>query len=154
MTSSGSRRLPGPSLKVRGAMISRPADPKNVQSIIDHYVKLYRLIGSPAYPANDANLRERLGLSVRRSHRPQGTARQMVAIAADGNRSKLLGQIKQPTQIIHGKADPLIPVRAGHDLAARIAGAQIDAIDGMGHDLPTELWPRFVAGIGSAAARA
>ncbi len=154
MTSSGSRRLPGPSLKVRSALISRPADPSNVQSIIEHYVKLYRLIGSPAYPAPEAYLHERLGLSVRRSHRPQGTARQMVAIAADGNRSKLLGQIKRPTRIIHGKSDPLIPVQAGHDLAARIAGAQIDAIDGMGHDLPIELWPRFVAGIGAAAGRA
>ena len=154
MTSSGSRRLPGPTLKVRSALISRPADPKNVQSIIEHYVKLYRLIGSPGYPATEAYLHERLGQSVRRSHRPQGTARQMVAIAADGNRSKLLAQIKVPTQIIHGKADPLVPVEAGADLAAKIAGAEIDLIAGMGHDLPTELWPRFVAGIGSAAGRA
>ena len=153
MTSSGSRRLPGPTLKVRSALISRPADAKNVQSVIEHYVKLYRLIGSPGYPASDAYLNERLGLSVRRSYRPQGTARQMVAIAADGNRSKLLGQIRVPTQIIHGQSDPLIPVAAGHDLAAKIAGAQIDVIEGMGHDLPEPLWPRFVAGISAAAGR-
>ena len=154
MTSSGSRRLPGPTLKVRGAMISRPTEPKNTQSVIDHYVKLYRLIGSPAYPAAEAYLQERLGMSVRRAHRPQGTARQMVAIAADGNRSKLLARIKVPTQIIHGGQDPLIPVAAGHDLAAKIKGAMIDVIDGMGHDLPVPLWPRFVAGITSAAQRA
>ena len=154
MTSSGSRRLPGPTLKVRSALISRPADPGNVQSVIEHCVKLYRLIGSPDYPASDTCLNERLGLSVRRAYRPQGTARQMVAIAADGNRSKLLAQIKQPTQIIHGRADPLVPVAAGHDLAAKIAGAEIDVIAGMGHDLPAELWPRFVAGISSAAGRA
>ena len=154
MTSSGSRRLPGPTLKVRSALISRPADPGNVQSVIEHGVKLYRLIGSPDYPASDTCLNERLGLSVRRAYRPQGTARQMVAIAADGNRSKLLAQIKQPTQIIHGRADPLVPVAAGHDLAAKIAGAEIDVIAGMGHDLPAELWPRFVAGISSAAGRA
>jgi pimeloyl-ACP methyl ester carboxylesterase len=154
MTSSGSRRLPGPSLKVRGALISRPDDPKNLQSVIAHYVRFYRLIGSPAYQPSDAYLNERLGLSVRRSYRPQGTARQMVAIAADGNRSPLLGGIKQPTQIIHGRDDPLVPVAAGHDLAAKISGAEIDVIDGMGHDLPTELWPRFVAGIGAAAGRA
>ena len=153
MTSSGSRRLPGPSLKVRGAMISRPADPNSVQSVIEHYVKLYKLIGSPGYPASDAYLHERLGLSVRRSYRPQGTARQMVAIAADGNRSALLAQIRQPTQIIHGRADPLVPVEAGQDLAAKIAGAELDLIAGMGHDLPTELWPRFVAGISGAAGR-
>jgi len=154
MTSSGSRRLPGPTLKVRSALISRPADPNNVQSVIEHYVKLYRLIGSPAYPAPEAYLQERLGQSVQRSYRPAGTARQMVAIAADGNRSKLLAQIKVPTQIIHGQADPLVPVAAGTDLAAKIAGAEIDLIAGMGHDLPTELWPRFVSGIASAAARA
>ncbi len=153
MTSSGARKLPGPSLKVRSALISRPKDANNVQSVIEHYVKLYKLIGSPGYPADDAYLQERLGQSVRRSYRPQGTARQMVAIAADGNRSPLLAQIRQPTQIIHGKDDPLVPVEAGHDLAAKIPGAEIDIISGMGHDLPTPLWPRFVAGIASAAER-
>ena len=71
-----------------------------------------------------------------------------------GDRSRLLAQIRVPTQIIHGKADPLVPVAAGQDLAARIAGAEIDLIAGMGHDLPTELWPRFVSGIASAAGRA
>ena len=154
MTSSGSRRLPGPTLKVRSALISRPADPNNVQSVIEHSVKLYRLIGSPGYPAPEAYLQERLGQSVRRSYRPAGTARQMVAIAADGNRSKLLARITVPTQIIHGQADPLVPVAAGRDLAAKIAGAELDLIAGMGHDLPTEMWPRFVSGIASAAARA
>jgi pimeloyl-ACP methyl ester carboxylesterase len=154
MTSSGSRRLPGPTLKVRSALLSRPADANNVDSVIAHYVRLYKLIGSPSYPANEAYLHERLGMAVRRSYRPHGTARQMVAIAADGNRSALLAQIKVPTQVIHGRDDPLVPVAAGHDLVAKIAGAQLDVIDGMGHDLPVELWPRFVAGITNAAARA
>ena len=154
MTSSGSRRLPGPSMKVRGALIARPRDPKNVPSVIAHYVKLYRLIGSPGYPADEAELAERLGRWVRRSYRPQGSARQMVAIVADGNRSGLLERIKVPTQIIHGKQDSLVPVAAGVDLAAKIAGARIDLIEGMGHDLPAPLWPRFVAGIDAAAKRA
>ena len=154
MTTSGSRRLPGPTLKVRGALISRPADVNQVDSIIDHYVQLYRLIGSPGYPATDEYLKERLGLSVRRSYRPQGTARQMVAIAADGNRSPWLGRINLPVHIIHGRDDPLVPIAAGHDLAAKIPGAEIDVIDGMGHDLPKQLWPRFTAGITSAAGRA
>ena len=153
MTGSGSRRLPGPTLKVRSALISRPENAKDINSVIAHYVRLYKLIGSPGYPASDAYLHERLGMSVRRSYRPQGTARQMVAIAADGNRSPLLSQIKVPTQVIHGQDDPLVPVAAGHDLAQKIAGAKLDLIEGMGHDLPVELWPRFVTGISDAAAR-
>ncbi len=154
MTSSGSRRLPGPALKVRGAMLSRPDDPKNIDSVVAHYVRLYKLIGSPGYPASDEYLTQRLGGSVRRSYRPRGTARQMVAIAADGDRSPLLAQIKQPTRVLHGLADPLVPVAAGRDLAAKIHGSQLDLVDGMGHDLPVPLWPRFIAAIASAAARA
>jgi pimeloyl-ACP methyl ester carboxylesterase len=154
MTSSGARRLPGPTLKVRTAMISRPDDPGSLTSIVEHYVRLYALIGSPAYPAVPDELRERFTLSVRRAYRPAGTARQMVAIAADGDRSPLLARIGAPTQIIHGAADALVPVAAGRDLHAKIAGAEIDVIDGMGHDLPAALWPRFVADIATVAARA
>jgi pimeloyl-ACP methyl ester carboxylesterase len=154
MTTSGARRLPGPSLKVRGALLSRPADPKSFDSIVSHYVQLYKLIGSPGFPSSDQWLQQRLSLSVRRSHRPRGVARQLVAIAADGDRTPLLGQIKAPTQVLHGTADPLVPVAAGRDLAARIGGAKLDLVEGMGHDLPVALWPRFADAISAAAARA
>jgi len=153
MTSSGARDLPGPSLKVRSALISRPPS-TTVEGIVEHYVKLYALIGSPAYPAAPSGLRERFTVSVRRSYRPAGTARQMVAIAADGDRSPLLQAIGQPTLVIHGDADPLVPVAAGRDLKAKIPEAKIDLVEGMGHDLPAPLWPRFVDGIASAAGRA
>jgi pimeloyl-ACP methyl ester carboxylesterase len=153
MTSSGARNLPGPTLKVRSSMISRPAE-QSVAGIVEHYVRLYALIGSPAFPSPPEHLRERFTTSVRRSYRPAGTARQMVAIGADGDRSPLLGAIRAPTQIIHGVADPLVPVAAGRDLKTKIRAAEIDLVDGMGHDLPAPLWPRFVAGIASAAGRA
>jgi pimeloyl-ACP methyl ester carboxylesterase len=158
MTTSGARHLPGPTMKARGALMSRPAKgtgaASDVDSIVAHYVGLYKTIGSPAYPPGDEWLTKRLNMSVRRSHRPQGTARQMMAIAADGDRTALLSRIKVPTQVLHGAADPLVPVEAGHDLARKIAGAEIDVIPGMGHDLPVALWPRFVAGISTVAARA
>ena len=153
MTSSGARRLPGPSLKVQKALIARPTS-NALEGIVEHYVRLYALIGSPAYPTEPDSLRDRFTFSIRRSYRPAGTARQMVAIAADGDRTPLLGAIAMPTQIIHGEADPLVPVAAGHDLRAKIPSAKIDLIAGMGHDLPRPLWPRFVAGIAEAAARA
>jgi pimeloyl-ACP methyl ester carboxylesterase len=153
MTSSGARALPGPSLKVRTALISRPQS-TTVEGIAEHYVRLYALIGSPAYPAPPGWLRDRFTVSIRRSYRPAGTARQMVAIAADGDRTPMLGAIRIPTQIIHGEADALVPVAAGSDLHAKIPGAKIDLVHGMGHDLPAPLWPRFADGIAAAAARA
>ncbi|MBS0449169.1 MAG: alpha/beta fold hydrolase [Proteobacteria bacterium] len=154
MTTSGSRRLPGPSFALQRAMLARPDAAGGVPGIVAHYVALFGMIGSPGYPPPAAELRERLEGSIRRSFRPQGSARQLLAIAADGSRSRMLGEIRQPTCVIHGRADPLVPVAAGEDLAARIAGADIDLIDGMGHDLPRELWPRFVSDIAAVAARA
>ena len=56
-------------------------------------------------------------------------------------------------QVIHGLADPLVPAAAGRDLAARIGNAKLDLVEGMGHDLPVALWPRFADGIGAAASR-
>ncbi|MEO8080884.1 MAG: alpha/beta fold hydrolase [Caldimonas sp.] len=153
MTTTGARRLPGPTLKVRSALISRPRD-ASVAGIVEHYVRLYRLIGSPGYPPVEADLQERFTRSVRRAYRPAGLARQMVAIAADGDRTQLVETIQVPTHVIHGDADALVPLPAGRDLAARIRGATIDVIRGMGHDLPEALWPRFATGIEAVAARA
>ncbi|MFT3955478.1 MAG: alpha/beta fold hydrolase [Piscinibacter sp.] len=154
MTTSGARHLPQPALKVRLALMSRPRNSKNLDSIVDHFVGLYGVIGSPAYRPDPALLRERMGASVTRAYRPAATARQLAAILADGDRTPLLARITQPVQVIHGIADPLVPVAAGHDLVRHIKGAEGDFIAGMGHDLPEPLWPRFVAGMRSAAGRA
>lgn len=153
MTTSGARRLPQPTMRVRAAMIAKPAR-FDVDALVDHYVKLVRVIGSPGYPPDEAELHERLDFSIRRSYRPRGVARQIAAIAADGDRSALLGRIRAPTAVLHGRADPLIPVAAGHDLAAKIAGATLEVIDGWGHDLPAALWPRYVQAIATVAERA
>jgi pimeloyl-ACP methyl ester carboxylesterase len=153
MTTSGARHLPGPSLKVRAALMSKPHGDK-FERVVDHYMHLFELIGSPVYPTPASELRTQIEQSVRRSYRPQASMRQLMAVAADGDRSALLGRIKAPTQIIHGAADPLVPPAAAQDLALKINGARLDLIEGMGHDLPAALWPRFVSNIKAAAGRA
>lgn len=153
MTTSGSRRLPQPDWRVQRALLSRPAD-SSEEAAVAHAQRVLRVIGSPAFPPDEQRLRQRLLASVRRAWRPAGTARQLLAVAADGDRSRLLPAISAPTQIIHGEADPLVPVAAGRELHSRIQGAQGDFIAGMGHDLPLQLLPRFADGIWAAAERA
>ena len=155
MTSSGARGLPQPALKVGTAMMGKPADPKDLFSITAYYVKLFRLIGSPGYPTSEPQMREMIEASLKRGGMSnKGSARQLVAVAADGaTRAARLHQLRVPTQVIHGEADPLVPAAHGRDLAQRIAGAQLDLIPGMGHDLPQALWPRFVAGIKKVGTR-
>ena len=152
MTTTGSRRLPQPSLQVRRVLVSRPAG-RDEAALVKHLMRVMSVIGSPAYPADEARLRERMLANVRRAWHPQGTARQIVAVVADGDRSALLPHISAPTCIIHGQADPLVPVAAGQDLAARIRGAVADLVPGMGHDLPPQLLPRFADAIAQNARR-
>lgn len=144
MTTPGARGLPQASPKVRAALLDRRgASAKNIDVIVERYVRLFALIGSPAYPPDPQLLRQRLRESIERAHKPSGVVRQLVAVAADGDRSAMVRGIRVPTHIIHGAADPLIPLAAGHALHQLIAGSTIDVIEGMGHDLPRELWPRF-----------
>ena len=157
MTTSGHRSLPKESLKVRRAMLSRPrpasTPEQKFENVLDHYVGLYGVIGSPGYPAEPHTLRERIARGVKRAFRPQAVARQLVAIAADTHRAERLHRITAPTLVIHGEADPLIPVAAAHDLARRIPGAKLELIPGWGHDLPEPLWPQLAASIADIAAR-
>ncbi|MDE2275634.1 MAG: alpha/beta fold hydrolase [Burkholderiales bacterium] len=152
MTTSGARRLPQPTWAVQRALLARPASAA-VDDVVTHLQRLLALIGSPAYPADPAWQRARLQAMVERAWNPDGTARQLVAVAADGDRTPLLTRITAPTCVIHGEADPLVPVAAGRDLAARIGGATADFVPGMGHDLPLQLVPRFVQAIAANAVR-
>ena len=152
MTTTGSRRLPQASWNVQKALLSRP-DGTDPAAVVAHLQRVLGIIGSPAYPAEPERLRQRLRASVDRAWRPAGTARQLAAVAADGDRSALMPLIQAPTTVIHGQADPLVPVGAGHDLALRISGARKDIVPGMGHDLPVQLLPRFADSIKANAGR-
>jgi pimeloyl-ACP methyl ester carboxylesterase len=81
-------------------------------------------------------LRQRIRAAARRSDHPQGTLRQLTAVAADSRRADELPRIKAPTLVIHGRDDPLVPVACGHDTARRITGSKFRVVPGMGHDLP------------------
>lgn len=146
MTSSGARGLPGPSLKIQKQMISRPKSGHR-DDLVAHGIKTWRLIGSPAFPRPEADLRAFLGDAFDRAYYPAGILRQMNAIIASGSRARLLPKITAPTLVLHGEADPLVPVAAGRDLAKRIPGARLHTIPGWGHDLPQPLLDRLADAI-------
>ncbi len=136
MSSSGARGLPQAKPEVVRAMLKRPG--KSPAAVLDHFVKVFKIIGSPAYPIPEAQMRERIALGVRRSFHPAGTLRQMMAIVSDADRAAQLAAVTCRTLVVHGDADPLVPLGNGQDTAQRIAGARLHTIAGMGHDLPDE----------------
>ena len=145
MSSSGRRGLPGPTRAARSALFSRPVNARNHEVLVSHMAGVFRVIGSPAYPTADQQLRARVARAMQRNVCTAGVARQIVAIAASGDRSKLLGKIAVPTLVIHGAADPLVPLACGEDTARQIPGARLEVIEGMGHDLPSQLVERLLA---------
>jgi pimeloyl-ACP methyl ester carboxylesterase len=152
MTTSGARSLKQAHPKVLRVLLSRPQTP-DAQTYLTHMSRVLSVIGSPDYPPDPQRLQQRLMASFSRAYRPAGTARQLVAVAADGDRSPLLHRIVAPTRVIHGEVDPLVPVPAAHDLVQKIPGAVADIVPGMGHDLPLPLLPRIAEGIAQNAAR-
>jgi pimeloyl-ACP methyl ester carboxylesterase len=143
MSSSGARSLPGPKPQVLAALMSRPHG-RSEAALADHGVKIWKLIGSPAFPTDEANLRAQVIAANRRSFHPAGTMRQMAAVAADRRRADELPRIKAPTLVVHGRDDPLVPVVCGVDTARRITGARLVTIPGMGHDLPPPVVARIL----------
>jgi len=59
-----------------------------------------------------------------------------------------LGEIRAPTVVVHGTADPMFPLEHGRALAAAIPGARLLALDGFGHaTVPRRYWPELLAAL-------
>jgi pimeloyl-ACP methyl ester carboxylesterase len=147
MSSSGDRSLPPADLKVLRLMLNRPRASARPDELLEHYVRLFQVIGSPGFPTPLEEMRARLRVGIERSHYPEGTARQILAILASGDRSTDLGRIAAPTLVLHGDADPLVPVKHGIDCARKIPGARLQLVPGMGHDLAPGLLPILSAAL-------
>ncbi len=138
MSTTGHRKLPGGTKEAISALTKRPAS-MDEDVLVEHGLKVAHAIGSPAYRPDEHALRERSHALIRRSFYPAGMPRQFAAIVADGDRRERLQAVKAPTLVIHGEADPLVPVEGGKDTAKHVAGAKLKTIPGMGHDLPLQL---------------
>jgi len=141
MSASGDRRMPTASLRISRLLMARPARNAKFEVLVEHFVRLFTAIGSPGFPTPPALMRERMRANLQRSYYPAGTARQLLAIVASGDRSAALRRIRRPTLVVHGDADPLVPVANGVDCARKIPGASLRIIPGMGHDLASGLLP-------------
>jgi pimeloyl-ACP methyl ester carboxylesterase len=152
MSTTGSRWLGMPTWKAFGTLFARPGEGR--EAAIEHTVRTFRTIGSPAYPMDEPRFRELAAASYDRSHSRAGIARQLHAVTASGDRTAALRRLRLPTTVLHGASDPLIRPVAGRATARAVRGSHLRIFDGMGHDLPRALWPEFAEEIAAVAARA
>jgi pimeloyl-ACP methyl ester carboxylesterase len=152
MSSTGDRTVGQATQPAMSALLSPPAATR--AQAIERTVSILRVIGSPAFDLDEADVRSRAGLAYDRSDDPVGVARQFVAIAASGDRTSALRSVSVPTLVMHGADDPLVQVSGGHATARAIPGAELVVFDGMGHNLPKALWPEITRHIAQLAHRA
>jgi pimeloyl-ACP methyl ester carboxylesterase len=142
-STSGRPGLPIGKPEALAMLTAQPEGPAREQ-LVRHGIKLRTVIGSPAYPTPEAEMRAFVERNVDRRWYPEGAARQYLAVVASGDRVELLKTVKVPTLVLHGEADPLLPVECGRDVARLVPGAEIETIPGWGHDFPPQLVPRLV----------
>lgn len=112
------------------------------------------LIGSPGYPEPEERARKRSEDTFDRGLNGAGVLRHMMAVLTQPNRTKALHSLTIPTQVIHGLNDRMVHVSGGRATSAAVPGSELLLVDGMGHDLPPELWDSITGAIRRTAERA
>ena len=152
MSTTGNTSVGRPTKEALAALLLPAA--RTREEAIERTVRIVRVIGSPGFEIDETEIRRRTGIAFDRADDPVGVARQLVAIAASGDRTAALRSVSVPTLVLHGAADPLVDVSGGQATARAIPGAEFVAFPGMGHDLPRPLWDDITRRIAEHAARA
>jgi pimeloyl-ACP methyl ester carboxylesterase len=137
MSTAGSRMAPWPKLSILPHFLTRPPRSASLARQVEHFVGLFQLIGDIQEGDPElARLREHMELALRRAYRPEGTARQLLAVLAEPDRSREVAQIRCPVTLIHGERDPLVPIGALDQLARLLPQASVHRIPKLAHHLP------------------
>lgn len=154
MSSSGNPTLPPASPEVMAMMTAPAPNPfEDEAGFLAHSLSFAKRIAGTGYPFEEDEYRALLLEEVRRAYDPGCVGRQIAAIAISGDRRPRLATIKAPALVIHGVDDPLFVPACGEDTASAIPGAELMLVDGMGHDLPPQLYKKVADGIERTARR-
>jgi pimeloyl-ACP methyl ester carboxylesterase len=154
MSSTGNPALPRATPEAMARLNTPAPDPrKDLEAFLASAVDGARVMG-PVYPIDEAAVRAQALGDFERAYYPVGFQRQYAGVMASPDRRPKLATITAPAVVIHGEADPLVPVEAGRDTAANILGAALRTYPGMGHEMPAPLHDAIVADILAVIERA
>lgn len=152
MATTGSRDVGHASAEALAILTQPPV--RSREEYVERSIANSRIIGSPGFELDEEAARHRAALAFDRSYDPLAVARQLVAVFASPDRTPGLAGVRVPTLVWHGDSDSLIHVSGGHATAAAVPGAELEIVEGMGHDLPVQIWAPLVERVTRLAARA
>lgn len=141
-TSNNQRFLPPPFPKQLLSLIGKPKS-HHEEDMIQHSIKLFNTIGSTGH-INQVEIAQLARTLYRRNFNPAGVLQQFLAILCTGSLLHLDKQIQQPTIVVHGSLDRLLPPAHGRAVAKAIPNAKFELIEGMGHDIQPYFIPKLV----------
>ncbi|OBI88002.1 alpha/beta fold hydrolase [Mycobacterium asiaticum] len=153
-SSNNHRFLPPPAPRALLSLIKGPPPNSPREVIIDNSVRVSKIIGSPGYPTPEEQVRADAAEAYDRNFHPWGISQQFSAILGSGSLLQYDRRIVAPTVVIHGRADKLMRPFGGRAVARAIDGARLVLVDGMGHDLPKQLWDKVISELRSNFAAA
>ncbi|MGZ4321129.1 MAG: alpha/beta fold hydrolase [Solirubrobacteraceae bacterium] len=142
MSTTGNRRVGQAHPRLWPRMVRRPR--RDREGYIRDFIETYQTIGSTRYPPDPERMRGRAERCFDRGLHPSGAARQLAAVITAYDRTPFLRELNVATTVIHGSADPLVRPSGGRATARAIPGARLLMLEGMGHDMPPELWPEII----------
>jgi pimeloyl-ACP methyl ester carboxylesterase len=128
--------------------------PETHDGNIDLAMAVARLLAAPGQTIEDGDVtafveaEEKHNVASFRDDKAQ--SRQIGAKWSGGR----LAQITAPTLVLHGEGDPMLRVRAAHDVAAAIPGSELRTFPGVGHFLARDSWPAYATAVRELADRA
>ena len=147
MSASGNPRTGLGKLNAIRGILKPVSDERNVEAVAKHLKNLFKVISAGSQPHSDEHLYRVARSMVEDEYQAVASSRQLLAILASGDRSKNLRRIMAPTLVIHGRNDPLLPLRAGEEVAEFVPNARMLTIDKMGHDLSDNVVDQIVAAV-------
>jgi pimeloyl-ACP methyl ester carboxylesterase len=137
MSSTSDPDLPGGSRGAFDAFVSTP--PPKRSAAIAHNANGWRVLGGPHYDSCKVGLARLAEAAYDRGASASGAARQVLAILQAEARGADLQRLAVPALVIHGAADPLVPLAAGERTAACLKNSRLAVFAKLGHDLPDPL---------------
>jgi pimeloyl-ACP methyl ester carboxylesterase len=110
------------------------APPRTDHDRIEWIVDLYRLLAGTRRPFDETGQRALAAAELARCWYPESG--HGLAVGASPSRLDRLGEIRVPTLVVHGTADPVFAIEHGRALAEGIPDARFFTIDDLGHELP------------------
>ena len=149
MSTTGDTSITGTTPEAMELLLSPP--PADRDGYLADALKKWKVFAAEYY--DEARFTKRAADAYDRMYYPRGSAFQMAAIIGDGDRTERLSGVRCPALVIHGAADPLVPLACGEDTARTIPGADLVVIEEMGHALPISCWPRIIDAVATHTAR-